>query len=246
MPLLPGFEGEVGEPSGAALHAITHWNYASISSLLNRLRAAGIKDPSQYISFYGLRNHSTLNGEPITELIYVHSKLMIVDDKIVICGSANINDRSLIGKRDSEIAVIIEDETFENGIMNGRSFPSGMFAGSLRKRLFKEHLGLLEVEESSVDVTDPVVEQFYRGVWYKTASSNTHIYEQVFHCIPSDGVQTFNDLRDYQDRKILCNMELLRRIQGFLVLFPLEFLSKESLIPKARTVEGIMPTSLWT
>jgi len=30
MPLLPGFEGEVGTPSGTALHAITHWNYASI------------------------------------------------------------------------------------------------------------------------------------------------------------------------------------------------------------------------
>jgi len=30
MPLLPGFEGEVGSPSGTALHAITHWNYASI------------------------------------------------------------------------------------------------------------------------------------------------------------------------------------------------------------------------
>lgn len=33
---------------------------------------------------------------------------MIVDDKIAICGSANINDRSMIGKRDSEIAVLIE------------------------------------------------------------------------------------------------------------------------------------------
>lgn len=75
---------------------------------MNRLRKAGIEDPSQYISFYGLRNYSMLNDEPITELIYVHSKLMIVDDKIVICGSANINDRSLIGKRDSEIAVLIE------------------------------------------------------------------------------------------------------------------------------------------
>lgn len=76
--------------------------------ILNRLKAAGIEDPSEYISFYGLRTHCILNDEPITELIYVHSKLMIVDDKIVICGSANINDRSLIGKRDSEIAVIIE------------------------------------------------------------------------------------------------------------------------------------------
>lgn len=75
---------------------------------MNRLREAGVDDPSEYISFYSLRNHSSLNGEPITELIYVHSKLIIVDDKIAICGSANINDRSMIGKRDSEIAVLIE------------------------------------------------------------------------------------------------------------------------------------------
>lgn len=31
MPLLPGFEGEVGGASGTSLHAITHWNYGSIS-----------------------------------------------------------------------------------------------------------------------------------------------------------------------------------------------------------------------
>jgi len=41
----------------------------------------------------------------VTELIYVHSKLMIVDDNYVIMGSANINDRSMLGTRDSEIAV---------------------------------------------------------------------------------------------------------------------------------------------
>jgi phosphatidylserine/phosphatidylglycerophosphate/cardiolipin synthase-like enzyme len=44
----------------------------------------------------------------VTELIYVHSKLLIADDRLVICGSANINDRSMLGKRDSEVAVIIE------------------------------------------------------------------------------------------------------------------------------------------
>jgi len=35
--------------------------------------------------------------------IYVHSKLMIVDDRITLIGSANINDRSLLGSRDSEV-----------------------------------------------------------------------------------------------------------------------------------------------
>lgn len=39
------------------------------------------------------RTYSELCGSPVTELVYIHSKLMIVDDRIVICGSANINDR---------------------------------------------------------------------------------------------------------------------------------------------------------
>jgi len=51
-----------------------------------------------------------IEGKPVTELIYVHSKLMIVDDEKVLIGSANINDRSLLGSRDSEIAIVIEDE----------------------------------------------------------------------------------------------------------------------------------------
>lgn len=38
-------------------------------------------------------------------MIYVHSKGMIVDDENVIIGSANINQRSLEGTRDTEIAM---------------------------------------------------------------------------------------------------------------------------------------------
>ena len=49
------------------------------------------------------------NG-PVTEMIYIHSKVMIVDDKKMIIGSANINDRSLMGNRDSELALLIEDD----------------------------------------------------------------------------------------------------------------------------------------
>lgn len=33
---------------------------------------------------------------------------MIIDDSVVVCGSANINDRSLTGKRDSEVCVVIQ------------------------------------------------------------------------------------------------------------------------------------------
>lgn len=37
--------------------------------------------------------------------MYVHSKGMIVDDEYVIIGSANINQRSMEGTRDTEIAM---------------------------------------------------------------------------------------------------------------------------------------------
>ncbi|PNF35047.1 hypothetical protein B7P43_G09457 [Cryptotermes secundus] len=254
MPLLPGFEGEVGSPSGTALHAVTHWNYASIcrgsEAILTMLKAAGVEDPSEYISFHGLRTHSVLHGELVTELIYVHSKLLIADDNLVICGSANINDRSMLGKRDSEIAVVIEDVEFEPGVMGGAPYQSGKYAGSLRKHLFREHLG--QLQDHSADVSDPVSEHFYRGVWQCTATRNTQIYEEVFRCIPSDSVADFQSLRRYQEEPLLCYSDpLLARkkledVKGNLVNLPLQFLSSEVLTPNSASVEGIMPTALWT
>lgn len=38
-------------------------------------------------------------------MIYVHSKMMIVDDKWVFIGTANLNERSMAGNRDTEIGV---------------------------------------------------------------------------------------------------------------------------------------------
>lgn len=37
-----------------------------------------------------------LGGKIVTEQIYVHTKLMIVDDRIAIIGSANINGKYLL------------------------------------------------------------------------------------------------------------------------------------------------------
>lgn len=39
------------------------------------------------------------------QMIYVHSKMMIVDDAYIIVGSANINERSMSGTRHREMAV---------------------------------------------------------------------------------------------------------------------------------------------
>lgn len=44
---------------------------------------------------------------PIFVQVYVHSKLMIIDDRVALIGSSNINDRSLLGSRDSEVHLIL-------------------------------------------------------------------------------------------------------------------------------------------
>ncbi|KAG2382828.1 hypothetical protein C9374_004795 [Naegleria lovaniensis] len=85
----------------------------------------------------------------VTELVYVHSKLLIVDDRHCIIGSANINDRSMLGNRDSEIAVVVSDKTFVASRMNGRPYKAGKFAFTLRVRLWKEHLGLFPKNEKT-------------------------------------------------------------------------------------------------
>lgn len=66
---------------------------------------------------------------------------MIVDDRTCIIGSANINDRSLLGNRDSEVAVLVEDTHFCPGVLNKQPVQVGRFCSSLRQRLFKEFLG---------------------------------------------------------------------------------------------------------
>merc|ERR1711862_129650 len=74
---------------------------------------------SDYLNIYCLGTRETVEGSeavvtPATpdgqllaktrrHQIYVHSKMMIVDDVVALIGTANINQRSLDGCRDSEI-----------------------------------------------------------------------------------------------------------------------------------------------
>ncbi|KAJ8032443.1 Phospholipase D1 [Holothuria leucospilota] len=255
QPLLPSFQGEVGSDSGKSIHAILHWEYRSIcrgkDSLLERLKASGIHYPQQYITFNGLRNWGELAGELVSELVYIHSKLLIADDNTVIIGSANINDRSLLGSRDSEIAVLVQDTETVDSVMNGKMYQAGVFASGLRQRLFNEHLGILQGRWKQ-DVSDPVSESFFKGVWILTASNNTANFEKVFHCAPTNSARTFQQLKQYRETKSLASsdkqkaLKILKNIRGYLVFFPLDFLSEEALQPSITTQEGIAPTKLWT
>ncbi|OAD74703.1 hypothetical protein PHYBLDRAFT_111269, partial [Phycomyces blakesleeanus NRRL 1555(-)] len=146
VPLVPGFPSNVDEAEGSTVRLIMHSQYHSISrgpdSIFGRLREAGIKDPQDYLVFYGLRNWGELNGQFVTEQVYIHAKVMIVDDRTVIMGSANINERSQLGSRDSEIAACVKDTELIDAVIGDTPIKVGRFAQTLRLRLMSEHVGI--------------------------------------------------------------------------------------------------------
>lgn len=179
-------------------------------------------DVSEYISFHSLRSVGLLGGVPVTEQIYIHSKLMIVDDRVVIIGSANINDRSLLGDRDSEIGLVISDSDLVDGIFNGQPFSVSTFAHTLRCQLFLEHLGL---SPTSGAVVDPICEDSWY-MWQQRSKSNTELLHQTFPGIPDDSIRFLKDYQAAQTAPVVAGQ--LERVVGHLVDYPSHFLGDEA------------------
>ncbi|KAL2518020.1 Phospholipase D alpha 1 [Abeliophyllum distichum] len=119
-----------GIPNSGSVQAILDWQRRTMemmySDISNSLSAKGIGDVElrDYLTFFCLGNREmkeageyipTEKPDPDTDysraqesrrfMIYVHAKMMIVDDEYIIIGSANINQRSMDGGRDTEIAM---------------------------------------------------------------------------------------------------------------------------------------------
>ena len=255
LPLLPEFHGEFGESSGHDLEKVSYLNYATLCngehSLWAKLEKLGV--PAEFrdrcVRVYGLRTHGVLNAKLVTELIYVHGKLMIVDDRKTLIGSANINDRSMLGDRDSEVDVVIEDREMIRGRMNGKWYKVGKFSHTLRCQLMKEHLGLLNGDDRSIDVSDPVSQKFHERLSTQ-ATENTRIYDSVFKKLPTDQVQTGEDLEKWKKEKGLADTDPekardeVERIRGHIVHFPLLFLSSSDILKKPSLLDDI--TDIYT
>lgn len=161
----------------------------------------------------------------VSEELYIHSKVLIADDRLVICGSANLNDRSQLGTHDSEIAVVIEDQDLVESTMDGRPYRASRFATSLRRQLWRKHLGWIPNERcdrptrnwtpvtrdpqdydwgSDADraVEDPLSEHFWRS-WTETARTNTEVFSKVFHNVPNDNVRTWADYDEFFSRHFI-------------------------------------------
>jgi len=253
IPLLPGFSGTPGESS--TMNAVLKHTYKSICnnqgmSLLELLRKKLGDEADNYIYFFSLRNHGVIGGVPVTELIYIHSKLLIVDDEKVLIGSANINDRSMKGNRDSEFAVIMEENKNIESIMEGNKFMASNYALTLRKHLMAEHLG---INDNDSILNDPLSDDLWNLIKIRS-NMNTKIYREVFNCFPDDTFSTFNDLNN---RKMIRNKEdeeklkeiyesKIKNIVGHIVEYPTRFLSDEKLEISVLSKENLIPEKNFT
>ena len=120
------------------------------------------------------------------------------------------------GDGDSEIALVVEDEDVVDSTMDGKPFQVARFATTLRRQLFKEHLGLIPPQDCSEPqelvtsfmrsapvpnednigdpydllVADPLAEATEQ-LWNNTARKNREIFTEVFRPVPSNLVRNW-------------------------------------------------------
>jgi len=156
---------------------------------------AAREDWRQFLTLLNLRNWDILGGKPVTEQIYVHSKLVIADDRVAVLGSANINDRSLWGDRDSELAVIINDDAPKTVKLDGvRPAQVGACVHKLRRSLWEKHFGMHSGNRKAAALcTDAILDSPAAPATWKAiqarANLNAQQYEDAFWFIPRSGAR---------------------------------------------------------
>ena len=280
LPLMPAFEAALDRAEASSVRVLMQAQYMTISkgelSILGQLKSKGIQDPSQYISFFSLRAHDTVPGKPsthpierdvseryLTEQVYIHSKVLIVDDRVAIVGSANINDRSMLGFRDSEIALVVEgcEGALVPTYFDGQRVMICERVRELRIRLLAEHLGMDTADEL---LLDPLSNDFYWSCLNHRAASNTSIYRDLFHCIPDDTVLSWSEYESFTshstkfsstsiynaqtsntDNDTTVDYARLSEVQGTIVQFPTKFLEKEDLAVSMLSPEYLLPVEVY-
>jgi phospholipase D1/2 len=171
IPLLPGYTHPIDTAEASSVRLILECQNRTICrgthSIYTRLRKEGI-NPDDYITFFSLRGWAKFkSGALTTEQVYIHGKTMIVDDRLVLCGSANINERSQRGDRDSELLAIVRDTDMIDGTMGGKPFKVGRYAHTLRMRLMREHVGVDvdAIEEDELMLRKPLAEASEVALW---------------------------------------------------------------------------------
>lgn len=152
-----------GLPDSGAVQEILFWQRQTIEMMYKiitqELKSMNFENaqPQDYLNFYCLGQRELpdksstqltiqpLDGSPVVPsqkyrrfMIYVHAKGIIVDDEYVLLGSANINQRSMDGSRDTEIAMGAYQPHHTWDVK--QRHPHGQVYG-YRMSLWREHLG---------------------------------------------------------------------------------------------------------
>ena len=162
-----------------------------------------LADPTEYLNFYCLAKQESPEECPSDQLetprpnsipdvirkkchspIYIHSKMSIFDDEYVLIGSANINQRSLDGGRDTEIAVggyqpahrLISNNERARGAVH-----------DYRLGLWSSHFGGFKEEFQNPDTKEclDLVRKISLQHWYDyTSNSSTGPKHSNVHAMP--------------------------------------------------------------
>lgn len=130
--------------------------------------------------------------------------------------------QSQLGFHDSELAIVVEDQDFIDSKMDGKPYKAGRLAATLRRQLWREHMGLLPAQEYNASghpnaqppnecmnqilegpendfVADPLSDDVW-NTWTEQATTNTEIYRILFRADPDDNIKTFEDYDKFLPR----------------------------------------------
>ncbi|KAL9242850.1 hypothetical protein vseg_016809 [Gypsophila vaccaria] len=220
-----------GDPKNQAMQRILFWQYNTMQMMYGIVYKALVEtgmentyEPQDFLNFFCLGNRevsdeqcATVSGISTNEnphqaqtkknrrfMIYVHSKGMIVDDEYVILGSANINQRSMEGSRDTEIAMGAYQPHYTWA--RNHAHPHGQVYG-YRMSLWAEHIGAMDERFTHPESVDCVrqVRSLAEQNWRQYASEE--VTEMKGHLLkyplqvgqtgtvgPLPGFETFPDL----------------------------------------------------
>jgi phospholipase D1/2 len=147
----------------------------------------------EFVTLLNLRNWAKLGDRYVSEQIYVHSKTMVVDDLYALIGSANINDRSLLGERDSELAVLVMDGDTLRADVNGAGSHRVVrkFAHQLRIDIWKKLFGFTDGKRPATELAKAIEQPGAADSWkaiQKRAAQNAALFEAAFPWTPRNWV----------------------------------------------------------
>jgi len=182
---------------------------------------------------YRTRHAATKPSNFVVSSINTCGTVLIVDDRLAVIGSHGISDRSLLGNRDSDVAVVLSDREKRSvaaGALGNQTAVVGTSIHRLRMRLWNKLLGLpLDDTKTTSNMQAKQVKLLLR----QTAQRNAAILHRVFPSLQHSQyltIDAFNKalVKKNESRPSEQQIKLfLKELRGTVAAFPVGFLGDE-------------------